>query len=68
MENIDLEIVIGINLYLDASFGNSLHFTQTNVLGTHTLLEAAKVNNIKRFIHVSTDEVYGEVAYKVLPY
>ena len=30
-------------------------------MGTHVLLEAAKIHNIKRFIHVSTDEVYGEV-------
>lgn len=29
-------------------------------MGTHVLLESAKVANIKRFIHVSTDEVYGE--------
>ncbi len=28
--------------------------------GTHVLLESAKINNIKRFVHVSTDEVYGE--------
>lgn len=30
-------------------------------MGTHVLLEAAKINNITRFVHVSTDEVYGEV-------
>ena len=42
------------------SFGNSFKFTQTNVMGTHVLLECAKNNNIKRFIHVSTDEVVGE--------
>lgn len=35
-------------------------FTCNNVVGTHVLLEASRVNNIKRFIHVSTDEVYGE--------
>ena len=29
-------------------------------MGTHVLLESAKAFNIKRFIHVSTDEVYGE--------
>ena len=29
-------------------------------MGTHVLLESAKVAKIKRFIHVSTDEVYGE--------
>jgi dTDP-D-glucose 4,6-dehydratase len=46
--------------HVDNSFGNSLNFTATNVLGTHVLLEAAKAAKIKRFIHVSTDEVYGE--------
>jgi len=30
-------------------------------MGTHVLLEVARVSNIKRFIHISTDEVYGEV-------
>lgn len=30
-------------------------------MGTHVLLEAAKIRKIQRFIHVSTDEVYGEV-------
>jgi dTDP-glucose 4,6-dehydratase len=33
-----------------------------DVFGTHVLLEAAKEHGIKLFIHVSTDEVYGEVA------
>lgn len=32
-------------------------------MGTHVLLEAARVNNITRFIHISTDEVYGEVEH-----
>ena len=50
----------------DNSFGNSLTFTTNNVLGTHVLLECAKVHKLKRFIHVSTDEVYGETAYNDL--
>ena len=41
-------------------FGNSFSFTQSNILRTLMLLESAKVHGIKRFIHVSTDEVYGE--------
>ena len=45
--------------HVDHSFGNSLIFTKNNVVGTHTLLEAAKDNDVSRFIHVSTDEVYG---------
>ena len=49
---------------MDNSFGNSLSFTQNNVYGTHTLLEAARLcGTIERFVHVSTDEVYGEVSH-----
>lgn len=47
--------------HVDLSFGNSYAFTQTNVFGTHVLLESAKKVGVKRFVHVSTDEVYGEV-------
>jgi len=48
--------------HVDTSFGNSLNFTYSNVQGTHTLLESVKSlgGQIRRFIHVSTDEVYGE--------
>ena len=45
---------------MDNSFGNSFQFTQNNIFGTHVLLESAKNHGIKRFVHVSTDEVYGE--------
>ncbi|KAJ3210903.1 hypothetical protein HDU67_004922 [Dinochytrium kinnereticum] len=44
----------------DNSFGDSFEFTKNNVLGTHVLLEAARLHGISKFIHVSTDEVYGE--------
>ncbi|KAJ3417021.1 hypothetical protein HDV05_007503 [Chytridiales sp. JEL 0842] len=47
--------------HVDNSFGDSFAFTTSNVMGTHVLLEAARVHGIKKFIHVSTDEVYGEV-------
>lgn len=48
--------------HVDLSFSNSIDFTETNVLGTHRLLEACKqYGGIQRFIHVSTDEVYGSV-------
>lgn len=45
--------------HVDASFMNAIEFTRNNVLGTHFLLEHAKKYKIQRFIHVSTDEVYG---------
>lgn len=47
--------------HVDLSFGNSYGFTHTNVYGTHVMLESAKKVGVTRFIHVSTDEVYGEV-------
>ena len=47
--------------HVQNSFDDSLQFTQDNIVGTHTLLECSrKYNKLKKFIHVSTDEVYGE--------
>ena len=47
--------------HVQNSFGESLQYTRDNVMGTHNLLEAARLyGKIQRFIHVSTDEVYGE--------
>jgi dTDP-glucose 4,6-dehydratase len=45
--------------HVDHSFANSILFTHNNVLGTHNLLEVATHHHVKKFIHVSTDEVYG---------
>ena len=60
--NIDTIINFAAQSHVDNSFGNSLQFTKDNIVGTHTLLECTRnYNKIKRFIHVSTDEVYGEV-------
>ena len=48
--------------HVDNSFGNSLHFTQDNVLATHNLLECSRnYGQLQLFLHVSTDEVYGEI-------
>jgi len=47
--------------HVDNSFGNSLEFTRTNVLGTHCLMEACRQERVPKVVHVSTDEVYGEV-------
>ena len=50
--------------HVDNSFGNSLAFTVNNTYGTHVLLEACRMyGGIRRFINVSTDEVYGESSY-----
>ncbi len=57
----DLVIHAAAESHVDNSFGNSLEFTRTNVLGTHALMEACRQERVPRIIHVSTDEVYGEV-------
>ncbi len=59
-EQIDTIMHFAAQTHVDNSFGNSFQFTQNNIMGTHVLLESAKVHNVKRFVHVSTDEVYGE--------
>lgn len=45
--------------HVDRSIQDAHNFIKTNVFGTYVLLEAALKNKIKRFVHVSTDEVYG---------
>lgn len=60
-EDIDTVMHFAAHTHVDNSFGNSLAFTLNNTYGTHALLEACRVyGKIKRFINVSTDEVYGE--------
>ena len=61
-ERIDTIMHFAAQTHVDNSFGNSFTFTESNIMGTHTLLEAAKEAKISLFIHVSTDEVYGEGA------
>jgi dTDP-glucose 4,6-dehydratase len=47
--------------HVQNSFEDSIKFTHDNIVGTHTLLECCrKYGKLVRFIHVSTDEVYGE--------
>ncbi len=47
--------------HVDRSIGNPTIFCETNILGTQTLLNAAKKNKIKKYIQISTDEVYGSL-------
>ncbi|KAK3244506.1 rhm1-like protein [Cymbomonas tetramitiformis] len=62
-DQIDTIMHFAAQTHVDNSFGNSFTFTENNILGTHVLLESAKnYGGIKRFIHVSTDEVYGETS------
>ena len=60
LNNVDLAINVAAESHVDNSFGNSLIFSRTNTLGTHYFLEACRKQKVKKIIHVSTDEVYGE--------
>ncbi len=54
--------------HVDNSFGNSLHFTQDNVLATHNLLECARnYGQLQLFLHVSTDESMAKLVAMTLP-
>lgn len=66
---IDQILHLAAQSHVDNSFSNSLQFTQDNIVGTHNLLECAKryhlkTNNLQTFIHMSTDEVYGDSTLK----
>lgn len=59
---IDTIVHFAAQSHVDNSFKNSISFTMNNILGTHVMLECARVyGQIKLFLHMSTDEVYGEV-------
>ena len=61
MTNQDIVIHFAAESHVDRSISGPSEFVQTNVMGTQVLLDAVR-NNLKvRFIHVSTDEVYGSI-------
>ena len=60
-ENITHIIHFAAQSHVQNSFTEALKYTNDNIVGTHNLLEALRLyGKITRFIHVSTDEVYGE--------
>jgi len=61
-EEIDTVMHFAAQTHVDNSFGNSIEFTENNIKGTHVLLEPIKtLGTVKRFLHISTDDVYGEI-------
>merc|ERR1740117_1600267 len=48
--------------HVDHSFVRPVSFAEDNVVGTSVLLKVSREMGVKRFLHVSTDEVYGESA------
>jgi dTDP-glucose 4,6-dehydratase len=66
--NIDIIVHFAAESHVDRSILNPKDFIQTNVLGTHNLLEAARNNGGIRFHHVSTDEVFGSLGPNDAPF
>jgi len=65
-KEIDTVMHFAAQSHVDNSFGNSFEFTKNNIEGTHALLEASRLSGtVKRFLHVSTDEVYGESSFEL---
>jgi dTDP-glucose 4,6-dehydratase len=58
---VDAVINFAAESHVDRSIKDSSEFVNTNVLGTQVLLDAAKNNNVLKFVQVSTDEVYGSI-------
>ncbi len=58
---LDAVVNFAAESHVDRSIEDSRSFVETNVLGTHGLLEAARKNRLPRFLQVSTDEVYGSL-------
>lgn len=61
MKDVDIVVHFAAESHVDRSVIDPLVFVKTNVLGTTTLLNSALNNKIKRFHHISTDEVYGSL-------
>ncbi len=66
--SIDLIVNFAAESHVDRSVLSSKEFLHTNVMGTMTLLEAAKNNGNIRFHHISTDEVYGHLGPEDKPF
>src|SRR5437773_7134425 len=58
-KNMDVIINFAAETHVDRSISNPRPFIETNVLGTYSILEATRLHD-KLFVHVSTDEIYGD--------
>ena len=58
---VDAIVHFAAESHVDRSITDPSAFVKTNVLGTHTLLEAARKHSVPKFIHISTDETYGSI-------
>lgn len=62
VQDVDAVVHFAAESHVDRSIKDALPFLTTNVIGTYAMLEAAKTASLRKFIHISTDEVYGTLA------
>ncbi|HEY7704864.1 MAG TPA: dTDP-glucose 4,6-dehydratase [Acidimicrobiia bacterium] len=67
MEGKDVVIHFAAESHVDRSIAGPRRFLETNVVGTGVMIDAARRHGVPRFVHVSTDEVYGSVAKGFAP-
>ncbi len=60
LNSIDCAINVAAESHVDNSFSNSINFTKTNAYGAHIFLQNCINKKVKKIIHISTDEVYGD--------
>jgi len=60
-EKFDIVVNFAAETHVDRSITGPSIFVLTNIVGTHNLLEASRLNGVKRYHQVSTDEVYGDL-------
>ncbi|HCC56531.1 MAG TPA: dTDP-glucose 4,6-dehydratase [Solibacterales bacterium] len=60
-ENCDAVVHFAAESHVDRSIASAAEFVRTNVLGTQVLLDAARARRVRRFLHISTDEVGGSM-------
>jgi len=58
---VDAIVHLAAESHMDRSILDAADFVRTNVVGTQVLLEAVRTHGVNRFVHVSTDEVYGSL-------
>ncbi len=63
LKGIDIVVHFAAETFVDYSISNPRKFIESNIIGTFNLLEEARKSNIKKFIQISTDEVYGSLDY-----
>ncbi|MBN2001093.1 dTDP-glucose 4,6-dehydratase [candidate division KSB1 bacterium] len=61
MPGIDIVVNFAAESHVDRSIGSPDDFIKTDIFGAFVLLEAARKNNVEKFIQISTDEVYGSI-------